>query len=174
LHEIIIDFAFPGHAWEISRLVNSVYRGENSKKGWTTEADLLGGIRITVNKVLELIGKKNNEILLAIIDNKIIGCVHLEKIQERCHLGLLSVSVDYQKQGIGKLLMNESEIFTKNVFECNAMEMKVIGQRKELIDYYIRYGYMITGEKESFSLKEHFGNPVRNDLYFEYMVKPLK
>ena len=27
------------------RLVNSAYRGESSKKGWTTEADLLDGIR---------------------------------------------------------------------------------------------------------------------------------
>jgi ribosomal protein S18 acetylase RimI-like enzyme len=173
LQELKLDYAFPGHAWEISRLVNSVYRGENSKKGWTTEADLLEGIRITVNKILELIGKKNNEILLAVTDDKIIGCVHLEKINKKCHLGMLSVDVNYQKEGIGKYLMNESEKYAKEVFRCGEMEMKVIGQRKELIEYYIRQGYKLMGEKENFSLNTHFGAPKRNDLYFEYMVKPI-
>jgi len=173
LKNIIINSAFPGHAWEISRLVNSVYRGENSKKGWTTEAELLGGIRITVNKILELIGKRNNEILLAVTDDKIIGCVHLEKINNKCHLGMLSVDVNYQKEGIGKLLMGESENYAKEVFECSEMEMKVIGQRKELIEYYIRQGYTLTGEKENFSLNAHFGAPKRNDLYFEFLVKSL-
>ena len=27
-------------------LINSAYRGESSKAGWTTEADLLGGQRV--------------------------------------------------------------------------------------------------------------------------------
>ncbi len=174
LQNIKFDSAFPGHAWEISRLVNSVYRGENSKKGWTTEAELLGGIRVTVNEILRLIGKKNNELLIAATDNNIIGCVHLEKKKNnRCHLGMLSVDVNYQKEGIGKLLMKESENYAKNVFGSGEMEMKVIGQRKELIEYYIRQGYTLTGEKENFSLNSHFGAPKRNDLYFEYMVKSL-
>jgi hypothetical protein len=66
--KIFFEAAFPGHAWEITNLVNSVYRGDNSKKGWTTEADLLGGIRINVNTVLKLIGRKDNEIILSLLN----------------------------------------------------------------------------------------------------------
>jgi len=63
----------------ITSLVNSVYRGDNAKKGWTTEAELIDGIRITSERVNEIINTDSNIILLAIINNKIAGCVHLEK-----------------------------------------------------------------------------------------------
>ena len=33
------------------RLVNSAYRGDSSRAGWTTEADLLGGVRIDAERL---------------------------------------------------------------------------------------------------------------------------
>src|SRR5260221_10881236 len=119
----------------IAQLVNSVYRGENAKKGWTSEADLLGGIRINAEKIEELIKLGNSVILLALIDNKIAGCVHLEKKKNgRCHVGMISVEVNYQNIKLGRALMHKSEDYAKAVFGCGEMEMKVIGQRKELIN----------------------------------------
>ena len=38
-------------------LINSAYRGEGSKAGWTTEADLLGGQRVDLDGVIEMIAK---------------------------------------------------------------------------------------------------------------------
>ena len=161
-------------AESITQLVNSVYRGENAKKGWTTEADLLGGIRITAQRVEELINLSNSVILLALIENIITGCVHLEKKKNgRCHLGMLSVDVNYQNRKLGRALMDKSEEYAREVFGCNEMEMKVIGQRKELIDYYLRRGYIITGEKEFFTLGKHFGDMKIKDLYFEYLTKKI-
>jgi len=161
-------------AESIANLVNSVYRGEGAKKGWTTEADLLDGIRITIEKVNEIINAPGNVILLALINNKIAGCVHLEKKKSRrCHLGMLSVDVNYQNRKIGRALMDKSEDYAKNVFGSSVMEMKVIGQRRELIDYYLRRGYKITGDKEPFIVNFHFGEPKVKDLYFVYMVKEL-
>jgi ribosomal protein S18 acetylase RimI-like enzyme len=158
----------------ITRLVNSVYRGENAKKGWTSEADLLGGIRIDKKAVDELINADNSVILLAFISGKLAGCVHLEKMENgRCHLGMLSVDVNYQNLKFGRSILDKCEDYAKNVFRCNEMEMKVIGQRKELIDYYLRRGYSITGEKEFFELGKHFGDIKVNDLYFEYLIKKL-
>lgn len=157
----------------IAELVNSVYRGENSKKGWTTEANLLGGIRITIEKINDIFLSENNVILVVTDDGRIIGCVHLEKKGDRCELGMLSVDVNYQNKGIGRMIMDECERYAKRDFHCNEMEMKVVGQRKELVDYYLRRGYVLTGEKEPFVLNSHFGEPKRTDLYFEYMVKKL-
>ncbi len=156
----------------ITSLVNSVYRGDNAKKGWTTEAELIDGIRITSERVNEIINTDSNVILLAIINN-IAGCVHLEKIGDKCHLGMLSVDVNIQNLGIGKKMMKQSEHYAKNIFKCSEIEMKVIGQRQELINYYLRRGYHITGEKEPFVLNTHFGKPKSDDLYFMYLVKKL-
>ena len=160
-------------AAELTRLINSAYRGESSQKGWTTEADLLDGIRIDTDKVNKIISSDNNVILLVTALNKIIGCVHLEKKGSKCHLGMLSVDVNYQNSGIGRMMMDKSEKYAKEDFGCIEMEMKVIGQRSELIAYYLRHGYVKTGEKELFVLNTHFGEPKVNDLYFEYLVKKL-
>ena len=158
----------------VCSLVNSVYRGENSKKGWTTEAYMLGGIRIDTKSVIKIINKDSNVIILALLDNNlVVGCVHLETKENRCHLGMLSVDVNYQDKGIGKKIMDYSEGYAKYELECDIMEMKVIGQRKELIDFYIRRGYKITGESEPFLLNTHFGEPKTSDLYFEYLTKEL-
>ena len=47
----------------LNTLINSAYRGEFSKKGWTTEAHLLEGSRTTEEELLEIIQDKHNTIL---------------------------------------------------------------------------------------------------------------
>ena len=166
--------AVPEQAGEITSLVNSVYRGDNARKGWTTEAGILGGIRITEEKVREYIKTKDNVILLALHDKKIIGCVHLEKEGNSCWLGMLSVDVNYQTYGLGKMLIEKSESFVKEKFGCGEMKMKVIGVRKELLEYYFRRGYKLTGEREDFIVDEDtFGKPFVQGLYFEILSKKL-
>lgn len=158
---------------EITALVNSVYRGENSKKGWTTEAFFLDGIRITAEKVKELINQENSVILIALLNNNIIGSVHLEKENNSCWLGMLSVDVNYQAHGIGKMIIEKCEKYASDEFNCNEMRMKVIGKRRELIEYYLRRGYKPTGEREDFlSSGKTFGDP-KEHLYFEVLSKKI-
>jgi N-acetylglutamate synthase-like GNAT family acetyltransferase len=159
---------------EITALVNSVYRGDNSRKGWTTEADFLDGIRITEEKVAEIVSAENNVIILAVLDSKIIGCVHLEKKGDYCWLGLLSVDVNCQTYGIGRMLIQTCETFAREKFACNEMKMKVVGIRTELIEYYKRRGYQLTGEREDFKAsRDTFGEPKTRKLYFEVLRKRL-
>jgi GNAT superfamily N-acetyltransferase len=160
-------------AEDITALVNSVYRGENSKKGWTTEAYFLDGIRITSGKVGQIIREENSVILLAMLEDKMLGCVHLEKEKDFGWLGMLSVDVNYQAHGIGKVIIDKSERYVKEVFGCNVMQMKVIGKRKELIEYYLRRGYKFTGEREDFlSTAGTFGDP-KEPLHFVILSKKL-
>lgn len=158
---------------EICDLVNSVYRGEEAKKGWTNDNELLEGPRITIEQVTKYINSENNTILLALIENKIIGCVHLKKINDKCDLSMLSVDVNYQRKKIGREIINKSEDYAKNVFKCTEMELNVIGQRKELTDYYLRRGYTLTGKEEPVIIKESFIKPKVKDLYIVYMEKKL-
>jgi predicted N-acetyltransferase YhbS len=174
LPQLKFTFAEEKQSKEITSLVNSVYRGENSKRGWTTEADILGGIRISEEKVREIIGLENNVILLASLDDKIIACVHLEKKGNICWLGMLSVDVDFQTFRLGKMMIEKSEAFANETFNSTVMKMKVIGVRAELIEYYERRGYSLTGEREDFlTAEDTFGEPNTQNLYFEILSKNL-
>lgn len=174
INNIKISTAVSDDADEITMLVNSVYRGENSKKGWTTEAHFLDGIRTTSENIKEIIDNKNNVILTFALNNKIIGCVHLEKIEDACWLGMLSVDVNYQTNGLGKFIIEKSEDYSVKNFGCTEMKMKVIGIRDELINYYFRRGYVLTGEMENFKIsKDVFGKPNQADLYFKILKKQL-
>ena len=154
-------------------LVNSAYRGESSKKGWTTEADLLDGLR-TDQKALEKLIRKPGSVILKYADenNQLIGCVNLQKQEEKLYLGMLTVSPTLQGGGIGKKLLSASETYAqKNNFSIIAMT--VISVREELISWYERHGYLRTGQKKPFPTGDpSFGIP-RQPLEFIVLEKAI-
>lgn len=142
----------------LSELVNSAYRGESSQKGWTTEADLLGGQRTDPDSLRETLSRPNSVILLAERNDEIIGSVHLEKMaDEVCYFGMFTVKPDLQGSGIGKIFMNEAEEWARKNWKSKTMEMTVITLRKELIAFYERRGYQFTGEVRGFHVDPRFG-----------------
>lgn len=154
------------------KLINSAYRGDEAKKGWTHEADLIEGtIRTDEVSLKQLIQKPGAVILKYEFDEKLAGCVFLEKKKERLFLGMLSVSPQLQAHGIGKKLLKAAEEHAhKN--NCVAIEMTVISVRKELIAWYERNGYVDTGKRELFPDDGKFGNPTQQ-LEFIYMEKQV-
>lgn len=90
---------------EITNLVNSAYRGETSKKGWTTEADLLEGNRITESELIEILQDENNTLLIYQENNKIIGTVLLSNRKTELYLGMLTISPELQNSGLGKKII---------------------------------------------------------------------
>lgn len=158
---------------ELNPLVNSAYRGDSSRQGWTTEADLLDGIRIDDERLEELIGKPDTVILkYTDTNNKIIGCVHLEKKDDGMYLGMLTVSPALQSKGIGKELINASEAYAKQQ-DCGSVYMSVITDRTELIAWYEKLGYKNTGIKKPFPMGDpRFGLPKKN-LEFVILEKNL-
>ncbi len=160
---------------QIARLVNSAYRGESSKNGWTTEADILGGQRTDSAGILELIEKKNSCILIFEMDQKIVASVHLEKKNlNTAYLGMFTVSPKLQGQGIGKKLMKAAELYAKGLWQVSVMEMTVITVREELLNWYFRHGYQRTDEYIEFPYgDERFGIPLRPDLKMVVLRKSL-
>ena len=153
-------------------LINNAYRGEEAKKGWTHEANLIDGTKRTDKASLKkLIQKPNAVILKYQQEQKIVGCVYLEKKGSKIYLGMLSVSPEIQTQGIGKKLLKAADDYAKQN-GCNAIEMTVISVRKELIEWYERNGFKDTGTKEPFPDDGKFGKP-RQRLEFIYLEKQL-
>lgn len=151
----------------LNTLVNSAYRGDTSKKGWTTEANLLSGSRIDEATLTTYISNPNITILKYTDDAGIInGCVYLEDKTDHLYLGMFSVSPRLQAGGIGRLLLHEAETFAAyNNFPL--IRMTVISTRAELISWYIRRGYTANGEILPFVIPEKFGIP---NTHIELMV----
>jgi ribosomal protein S18 acetylase RimI-like enzyme len=144
---------------DLIKLINGAYRGDRSKQGWTTEADLLDGVRTDSENLAEMINKNDALILQSFNENNILqACVYLEKKQHIMYLGMLTVSPLEQSKGIGKQLLCEAEKYAEQQM-CNIVEMTVISLRKELIAWYEKRGYNNTGETKPFPNDIKFGVP---------------
>ncbi|MBL8557115.1 MAG: GNAT family N-acetyltransferase [Hyphomonadaceae bacterium] len=156
-------------------LIESAYRGESAKAGWTHEADLLGGQRTDVQALGEIIADDAQVILMAEEAGDLRGCVLVADIDHgRAYLGMLTVRPDLQSAGIGAALLAEAEDLARNVLRAAAMEMTVIKRRRELIAWYERRGYRNTGREAPFpSHDPRFGLPKVDDLVFVVLEKTL-
>jgi ribosomal protein S18 acetylase RimI-like enzyme len=171
-NDITIAIATKSDISELVQLVNSAYRGDSSKKGWTTEADLLGGVRTDPNTLLEQINQPNQTILKAVnASQKIIGCVSLLEKKDTFYLGMLTVQPDIQANGIGKKLLASAEEYALNK-NVHCIEMTVISVRLELIAWYQRRGYQLTGEKRAFPTDPKFGLK-KQELEFVVLEKNI-
>lgn len=155
-------------------LINSAYRGESSKAGWTTEADLLGGQRIDVGGLLDKVSAPGSVVLVHEGDTGPVACVHVEREGDESYLGLLTIQPAAQAAGIGTRLLAAAERWAASQWSSKAMRMHVIAQRPELIAWYERRGYRRTGETKPFAYGDvRFGLPRRPDLVFEVLAKAL-
>ena len=153
---------------ELVALINSAYRGEASKKGWTTEADLLKGeLRTDIPTLSTLIDNPLAALLKhTTAEDVIAGSVYLEIQAKGLYLGMLTVSPQLQAGGIGRQLLQAAEQFAKEK-KCPRIFMSVISVRHELIAWYERQGYKKTGETKPFPDDDRFGIPTQ---FLEFII----
>ena len=154
-------------------LINSAYRGEASRKGWTTEADLLvGELRTDISTLTQTMNKPGAVILKYTDDvARIVGCVFLQKLERGLYLGMLSVSPELQAAGIGKKLLEAATHHARSN-DCPVIYMSVISVRHELIAWYERHGYHLTGETSPLPADNRFGVPTQ-PIEFAIMEKEI-
>lgn len=157
---------------KLTELVNSAYRGDTSRQGWTTEADLLDGTRVDEMIIYRLLTTKNTTILKYIDGLDILGCVELRVEPEGLYLGMLSVRPNLQGEGIGKKLLQAAEIHARE-FACPKIFMTVISVRQELIDWYVRHGYQLTGERKPFLTPDTRWGVPKQELEFVVLEKSM-
>lgn len=162
----------------IVALTESAYRGDASRVGWTTEADLLDGQRTDAREVLELVARPEARIELAEREGTLVACCVVERLAAEHagdgYFGMFSVRPTEQGHGTGRALLGEAERIARDEWHCAHMRMTVIDARAELIAWYERRGYHRTGEHKPFPYGDaRFGIPKRDDLRFEWLVKAL-
>lgn len=155
-------------------LVESAYRGDASRAGWTTEADLLDGRRTGVDDICACLDRARSVILLAERDGRLVACAHVAVEDDAGYFGMFSVVPTLQGAGVGKQVLAEAERLVRDEFGLRRMRMTVIDVRDELIGFYQRRGYRRTGIHKPFPYgDERFGLPKRDDLRFEVLEKDL-
>ena len=162
-------------------LVESAYRGDASRAGWTTEADFLDGRRTGADDISACIDRDHSLILLGERDGELLACAHvaIESSDDGAdadagYFGMFSVRPSLQGGGVGKALLAEAERIARDQWKLAVMRMTVIDIRSELIAFYQRRGYQRTGVLKPFPYgDERFGVPKRDDLRFEVLEKHL-
>ncbi|MBO4252892.1 GNAT family N-acetyltransferase [Streptomyces griseorubiginosus] len=155
-------------------LIESAYRGDSSRVGWTTEADILEGQRTDPEGVLAVVRSPDSRLLTVERDGRVIACCQLEHRGDHAYFGMFAVSPALQGGGLGKVIIAEAERAARESWGVREMHMTVISVREDLIAWYERRGYRRTGRMTPFPYgDERFGIPQRDDLQFELLVKEL-
>lgn len=156
----------------LAALVTSAYRGEASRAGWTTEADLLDGQRIDPEILRHDIERPHSRVVVLERDGVPLACAHVAVDDGAGYFGMFAVRPDLQARGIGSRVLAECERIVRDEWKLPVMRMTVIDVRDELIAYYRRRGYQRTGIRKPFPYgDERFGIPKRDDLRFEVLEK---
>ncbi len=177
---LLLRLATAADAPALDRFVNSAYRGESSRAGWTTEADLLGGQRTDTADLCTSIATPGQAVLLHEDPQGPLCCVQLERLEandqpgDAAYLGMLTVRPTRQASGYGAALLMAAERWAQQHWGTRTMHLTVIAQRSELLRWYERRGYAATGEQRPFPYDNlRFGLPQRDDLYFLVLSKRL-
>ncbi|KGE53356.1 GNAT family N-acetyltransferase [Xanthomonas axonopodis pv. vasculorum] len=155
-------------------LVTSAYRGDSSRVGWTTEADILEGARIDPAVLRDDILRDRSLVLVVEQNGQLVACAHIADDHGAGYFGMFAVDPSLQGSGLGKTLLAEAERRAHSQWQVPVMRMTVIDVRDELIAFYERRGYRRTGIVKPFPYgDERFGIPLRQDLRFEVLEKQL-
>lgn len=174
----------------IIALVTSAYRGEASRVGWTTEADLLDGPRVAPEVLEHDLTRPRSTVVVAQYDEptestlptsgtaftpcRMLACAHVCDDGGTGYFGMFAVEPGRQGSGLGDAVLRECERIARDDWRLPVMRMTVIDLRDELIRWYERRGYRRTGIKKPFPYGDaRFGHPKRDDLRFEVLEKAL-
>jgi len=162
-------------AQTVAELVNSAYRGESSRAGWTTEADILEGKRTTTQDVAAIIRREDAFMLLGVLRDEIVASICCERQvlagNHAVHFGMIAVKPVLQNRGYGKSLIQAAEAMTRREWGVAGYYMSVISLRVELTSFYERLGYQRTGEFRNFPENAALWQPKVDGLTLEYLAK---
>lgn len=168
---------------DIPNLVALMDRCYRHDEGWTNEANSIGGIRTTPDEMQKML--ENDNIYLFVFENpnqkgEILGCISVDFTSQNdkpsAYIGTFAVTPELQGKGVGNVMLSAVETFarrhakTKNITH---LSMSILSHRPELLAYYERRGYVLTGEKMPFPTDGNNGEPKRDDLYLEMLQKPI-
>ena len=163
--------ANPADAIAIVALVNGAYRPQLNVSGWTHESDWVEGERTNTTQVMEMMAKPEAVILLGFDGADMVACVHVEKVGEQSHIGMLAVNPLLQGSGAGKQMLAHAEDYAMRVFGAQKFVMVVLSVRTALMSFYCRRGYQPAGAVMDYPIAAGVGTPKVAGLTIEVLEK---
>jgi GNAT superfamily N-acetyltransferase len=113
-------------------------------------------------------------LLLCLQGDDLIGSVQLQKLNaDTGYLGMFVVRPELQGRGIGRRFMREAETTAQRLWGVTRMSMSVISLRRELIAYYERCGYALTGQHLPFPFEDGLSAALVEGIELTVMEKEL-
>lgn len=149
------------------------HAGRQSTKAWTHEGTLFDEARTSDAEIAGQLAAPGAMFLLGFDGDQLVASALLKFTGDSGYLGMLSVHPDAQAGGVGKQMLAEAE---RMAIErgCTKMTMMVIAtHRPELVSYYQRRGYALTGRYGQFSRAAVKAHAEEIGMRLEWMEKKL-
>ncbi|ENW07871.1 GNAT family N-acetyltransferase [Acinetobacter beijerinckii] len=146
---------------QLVKLINLAYRAQ-SDRSWTTEKSFVEGKRISAEQLSRDLNQSNFELLVG--ENQqgsLVGCIGLTFDHRTIEIGTFAIDPTIQNLGYGRELLDYVEAYiAQNYSKIRHLIMYVLDVRSELIAYYQRRGYEITGHTEPYPIDADVGQPL--------------
>lgn len=157
----------------IQNVMNEAYRPAGVP-GWTDENTLLSGARIGAQQLIEVLQRTNTTMLVGELSpHGVVATILLEHAGDAVYLGMLAVSPERQARGMGKQLLAAAEAYASRHWQPRRFVMSVLSARSELINFYLRRGYVRTGKVLDFPHDANVGVPKVPGLTLDELAKIL-
>ena len=172
----------------LKQLLDRCYRQD---EGWTNEADLVGGIRITDSELTSVIADPKHYVFLypqtetgnreGQETGELLGCIAVDMQENtdksRAYIGMFAVHPELQGHGVGHEILQAAETFATRHLQSrdqpSCLTMSILSHRPELLAYYERRGYKLTGVTMPFPEDGNNGEPKRQDLQLLELEKTV-
>lgn len=138
----------------LKALVERAYRGETARGGWTHEADMLEGERVSADDLAAQLANPAMRVLVLPSEGTALpATISITDLGDGvAYLGMFAVDPALQAGGLGRKMIAAAEDWAVREFSAHTMRMTVISTRAELIAWYIRRGYVDTGRTSPFPI----------------------
>lgn len=133
---------------QLLELIESCYRSDFARKGWTYDSDIIGGARTTKEFVKEeIIAPGGSYLKHTDVQGKVIACVYIKvnTQEKKAFVGSLCVYPTFQSHGLGKGLLDATEIIAREA-GCSKLCVQIVTMRKELINWFEKIDFKFVGE----------------------------
>ena len=176
-------------------LINRCYLFE---EGWTSESELVGGIRTNQNEIQSVIEDENQHFFVypqtnseheAVETDELLGCINIGMENDGAYIGFFAVNPELQGSGVGSIMLEKAEILAQSYLteqrltkqkerdktaDKKPIKMLVLKGRDKMLAYYQRRGYVCTGNTQSFSNNDSKGsNSKDSELHFTEIAKAI-
>lgn len=146
---------------QLVELINLAYRAQ-SERSWTTEKAFVDGTRITNEQLNGDLSRSNFKLFVG--ENEqglLVACIGLSLDHNSVEIGTFAIDSSVQNSGFGKEILAYAEQYiVQNHPSVSYFLMYVLDVRSELIAYYQRRGYQITGHTEPYPVNANVGQPL--------------